>query len=56
MKKSNALWIAAGAAAACLAAFSAGMSYALNQLKKIQAEDLAPAEENPDSPEETDKA
>ena len=49
MKKSNALWIAAGATAACLAAFSAGMSYALNQLKKIQADDLAPTDEEGDA-------
>ena len=52
MKKTNAVWIAAGTIAACLVAFSAGMSYALNQLKKIQAEDLAPTDEDRDAPEE----
>ena len=56
MKKSNAVWIVAGAVGACLAAFSAGMSYALNQLKKIQTEDLAPDGEDADSPEGTDEA
>ena len=56
MKKSNALWIATGTLAACLAAFSAGMSYALNQLKKIQTEDLAPDGEDTDSPKEADEA
>ena len=53
MKKSTALWIAAGTVAACLAAFSAGMSYALNQLKKIQAEDLAPEDEDESEPDES---
>lgn len=56
MKKSTAAWIAVGAVASCLVAFSAGMSYALNQLKKIQTEDLAPTDEDTDTSEENTEA
>ena len=50
MKKQNALWIAVGALAVGVAAFSAGVTYALEQLKKIQADDLAPTDEEQDAP------
>ena len=50
MKKTNALLIVAGALAVGVAAFSAGVTYAVEQLKKIQAEDLAPTDEDKDEP------
>ncbi|MBQ7173020.1 MAG: hypothetical protein IJR88_02750 [Clostridia bacterium] len=42
MKKSDVKWVVIGTVAAGLVAFSAGMAYALNKLKKINAEDLSP--------------
>ena len=56
MKKTTVKWIAAGTLVACLASFSAGMVYALNRLKKIDAEDLAPATEDKDEPTEETNA
>lgn len=52
MKKTNALLIVAGTLALGVAAFSAGVTYALEQLKKIRAEDLAPADEDKNAPKE----
>ena len=45
MKKSSIKWIALGALATGLVAFSAGMIYAQNKLKKIQTDDEDDMEE-----------
>lgn len=53
MKKSNFKWIALGTIVTGMLAFSAGMTYALNKIKKIQTEDELP-EEGDDAEEETE--